>query len=457
MVRFSEQFLKPLTTAGYIRVSSAKQRDESDSPASQRQRLKAAGCTQFFEDLAVSGYRLDQRRKANEFQRLWTAIAAGQITKLLATRLDRYARRDSIVMELADHCQANGVEFATLGSGAMDTSTATGWLSVKMQLLISEHFSRQLSENVRNGYAGLHAQGIPARGGASLPFHLQRVKGTRREVEPGPEWEDCRYAMDQLLAGYWTISDVSAFFWEKHKRLERSTHTAQWLRRPALAGHFARQDGEILIRDCWPALVTDDEFARIQIEIEKGKRLNKAKGRPDRQVRAMTGLCNCLQCGRAIALHSRPSGTNVWIYMRCKARDCPSSYIRADWIESQLIEMVLERLEPLVADALPKAEVVAPEVTRWRKELTERQKLPAEFRTAADQKQIVKLQDLIANSAHPVPGGQRQEFDRLRTVLGSSTQWNLLDGAEKNRLFRVVVERLMVCPQKKRIAEVIWR
>ena len=446
-----------MATAGYIRVSSARQRDESDSPASQRQRLKEAGCTQFFEDLAVSGYKIADRRKAIEFQRLWTAIAAGQISKLLATRLDRFARRDTIVFELADHCQANGVEFATLGSGSMDTSTATGWLSVKMQLLIGEHDSRQLSENVRNGFAGLHGQGIPARGSKSLPFHLQRVEGTRRDVEPSPAWDDCRHAVEQLLSGHWTAPDVSKFFWEKHQRHERTHHVARWLRMPALAGHFARKNGEVLIRDCWPALVTDDEFARIEIELQKAKRLNKAKGRVDGQVRTLTGLCNCLQCGRAMALHSRPSGQRILWYAGCYGRDCAKGRTRADRIEDQLVPEVLKQIDALTADALPKGAVVAPEVTRWRKELTERQKLPTEYRTAADQKQIVKLQGLIANSGNAAPLAQHKELARLRFFLGSGSLWEKQPGEEQNRLLRVVVERVIICPVKKRIAEVIWR
>lgn len=49
-----------MEVGGYVRVSSARQRDESDSPASQRQRLTAAGATILFEDLAVSGYRLSR-------------------------------------------------------------------------------------------------------------------------------------------------------------------------------------------------------------------------------------------------------------------------------------------------------------------------------------------------------------------------------------------------------------
>lgn len=87
-----------MEVGGYVRVSSARQRDESDSPASQRQRLTAAGATLLFEDLAVSGYRLNQRRHASEFQRMWRAIESGQLRRLLATRLDRFARSDQIVL-----------------------------------------------------------------------------------------------------------------------------------------------------------------------------------------------------------------------------------------------------------------------------------------------------------------------------------------------------------------------
>ncbi|MFN9113056.1 MAG: recombinase family protein, partial [Bacteroidota bacterium] len=132
--------------AGYIRVSGTKQRDESDSPASQRQRLMQAGAGKFFEDLAVSGYKLEQRRKAAGFQQLLAAIEAGEIDRLLCVRLDRVARRDALVMEVAEACDRAGVEFVSLGSGAVDVSSSAGWLSVRMQTSIAVHFSRLLCE-----------------------------------------------------------------------------------------------------------------------------------------------------------------------------------------------------------------------------------------------------------------------------------------------------------------------
>ena len=87
--------------AGYIRVSSRQQRDESDSPANQRARLEQAGATLIYEDLAVSGFRPERRRNADGYRSLVAAIESGQISRLLCTRLDRIARRDAIVLELS--------------------------------------------------------------------------------------------------------------------------------------------------------------------------------------------------------------------------------------------------------------------------------------------------------------------------------------------------------------------
>jgi site-specific DNA recombinase len=109
--------------AGYIRVSTSRQGD-GESPDNQRERLRAAGATEFYVDV-VSGYRLPQRRKAGEFQRLTADIRAGKLTRLLTTRLDRIARRDAIVLELAELCEAHGVEFLRLGSGRVDTTTTS--------------------------------------------------------------------------------------------------------------------------------------------------------------------------------------------------------------------------------------------------------------------------------------------------------------------------------------------
>jgi len=389
-------------TAGYIRVSSTKQRDQSDSPASQRQRLKDAGATLFFQD-TVSGFRLDQRKKAKGYRDLCDAITAGRVGRVLCTRLDRAGRRDSIVMELAELCEKAGAEFLTLAGGAVETGTASGWLSVKMQLVISEHFSRQLSENIRSGYQGLIAAGIPARSAASLPVQLQRIPGSRHGVEESPAWPHCRHALDQLLAGRWNMAEAGRYLFEHTGRLGTSRTVAAWMRGRHLTGHMATRSGEILIRDCWPAIASESEYQQIQSRIR-----SRARGANiTAPIRALSGLVKCIHCtnrrtGSNVVLSysaaKRSSGT--YLYLRCNDPACPSrrAHLRADRLEEALfLQWVSDHLQ-LLAEAHLRASTItvpSPALLPLQQELRAREQLPAQFRSAADQQRIRELQDQI--------------------------------------------------------------
>ena len=397
--------------AGYLRVSSASQRDESDSPASQRQRLKQAGAGRLFEDLAVSGFKLEDRRKAKGFRDLLTAIEAGELDKLITTRLDRIARRDALVLQIAEACDEHGVEFLSLGSGAVDISTSAGWLSVKVQLLLGEHYSRALAENVRNGYQGLHSQGIPARSAASLPIHLQRIAGTRHGVEPSPAWGDCRVVVDKFIAGEWRLADAAQFLHERHSRMGHGRSVGFWLRGRHLLGHMARRDGTVQIKDCWPALVTAGEFEAIQLQLETNRRVwgrnipqpPEAGGlRPTREIRALSGLCRCAHCRSVLAYSVARRASGTYSYMRCTQQQCPSrrAGIRADHLEQSLLMQRLGDHLANIARALAEADgqhhIPSPQLVELRQELAAREKLPAQFRGDADQLRIRELRQQIA-------------------------------------------------------------
>lgn len=446
-----------MAVGGYIRVSSAKQRDESDSPASQRQRLADAGATIFFEDLAVSGFKLEQRRKAAQFQNLQQAIRNRQITRLVATRLDRIARRDHLVLELAELCEAHGVEFVTLGSGRVDTSSASGWLNVKMQLLIAEHFSRQLSENIRTGYQGLHAQGIPARSAASLPFHLMREPGTRHGVIPSPAWDDARRVVDQVLKELWTPAQAARFLYERHGTHGDSKTVAFWLQVPALAGHFARRDGTILIRDCWPALVTDLELERLRQILKRRKRWAQAAA-GDRSPRALSGLCVCGDCGGTMSYHVATRKDRSYSYIRCSRITCNRRNMNAAPLERALHGLLGDRMNRLVEQLAEQQKLVLPppEVKTWRRELQAREAIPAEFRQPADQQRIAELQGLI-EVALQKPG----ELDgaglmRLRSRVLDVVAWFDRPEEERNTDLRQLVRSVVVDPADRQIAVVEW-
>lgn len=454
-----------MEVGGYVRVSSARQRDESDSPASQRQRLTAAGATILFEDLAVSGYRLNQRRHASEFQKMWRAIESGQLRRLLATRLDRFARRDQIVLELAQHCERHGVEFVTLGSGRVDTSTASGWLSVKMQLLIAEHYSRQLSENVRHGFAGLHAQGIPASSGAALPWHLQREPGTRHGVIPGPGWDDARHAIEQLMAGAWGLTDVARFIHPRHGVLRSHNSVRAWLERPAIIGHLVRNRGTadaVVIRDCWPALATPEEQQQALWQLAQRGRIGKGRS-GTRSTRALSGLCRCSACGATMRVNTRLSGRIPREYLRCGnasgAGACRSRMTPAGPIERQLHALLGSHIDQLVNRAAEGAATVTPppEVAGWRRELQMREAIPAEFRQPADQQRIEELRGLIDQAIRSNVGGiDREALLSLRARALDAQAWFDRPDLARNTDLRAVVRSVTVDAGARQIDRVDW-
>lgn len=450
---------------GYVRVSSRRQRDESDSPASQRQRLSDAGCTVFYEDLAVSGYRLPQRRKAVQFQRMWQAIESGQLTRLIATRLDRYARRDQIVLELAQHCEQHGVEFVSLSSGVVDTSTASGWLNVKVQLMFAEHYSRQLSENVKQGYAGLHRQGIAACSSKSIPWHLQRDPNSRHGVIKGPGWADARYVFERLLKDEWSLTQASDYLYPRHGVMGSHTCVREWIRRPSLVGHLVRNAGkpdEMVMRDCWPALATELEQQQTLRNIQRHKRARRSVGK-GRHLRALSGFCVCSACGGNLRIHGRQkNGADQGRLLRCGAHRsvCTAPMIRVEEAEALLLAVLGPRLKRL-AEAAATGQAVAPppiEVADWRRELLARESIPVEYRQAADQARIAELQGLIEIAVRGQAAGVDQaELLRMRLAVESEAEWLLRAEEDRNRDFRQVIDQAVINTTEKRITEVHWR
>lgn len=445
-----------MAVGGYIRVSSARQRDESDSPASQRRRLSDAGATVFFEDLAVSGFKLEQRRKASGFQRLQLAIRQRQITRLITTRLDRIARRDQIVLELAELCDAHGVEFVTLGSGPVDTSTASGWLGVKMQLVIAECFSRQLSENIRHGYQGLHAQGIAARSAGSLPFHLQREPGTRHGVIPSQHWDHARHAVDQILSGSWGPPQAARYLFEHCGTHGDSKTVAIWLKAPALTGHCAKRDGTILIRDCWPALVTEGERAELLLILQRRKRISHARA-ASTGPNALSGLCVCSACGGSMGYHIARRGDRVYRYVRCSRITCSRRNIAAEPIERQLHGLLGAHIDQLIQRQAERRQVnePPPEVTAWRRELQMREAIPADFRQPADQARIAELQGLISGAGSRA-GIDERELLRLKGAALDAVQWFERPQEVRNTDLRALLSRVEIDVETRQIACVDW-
>ena len=441
--------------AGYVRVSSAHQRDDSDSPASQRQRLEAAGCTHIYEDLAVSGFKLAQRRKAAAFQQLLTDIAAGRITKLLAVRLDRLARRDQIVIELAELCQTHQVEFATLSGGVVNISSANGWLQVKVQSLFGEHYSRWLSEAVRGGYAGLHRAGIPARSAQSLPFFLQRIPGTRHGIEPSPHWDHARHAVEQVLQGAWAAAEAGLYLNQRCGIRGESSAVKRWMKSPAAVGHLATgAEQTVVIRNAWPALMTEAEQHRLMSALANthGRRVER-----ERPPKLLTGICRCALCHGSMNYERLQRRGRVYSYLRCRRVGCDRHGVAAGPVWDVITAQLDAHIQKLVQQRAMAAGVVEEpaEVTTWRRELLAREALPVELRQPSDERRIAELRGLItAAETMPIVS---EDWWPDGMAAGSVQFWSQRPEAEINADLRRLIRAVTVDPSTSTVVETAWR
>lgn len=445
----------------YVRVSTSRQGD-GESPENQRERLQAAGADEFYLDV-VSGYRLSQRRRATEFQRLTADIKVGKLTKLLTIRLDRIARRDAILLELSDLCEQHGVEFLCLQSGRVDTTTAAGWLSVKMQMMMAEHFSRQLSENIRNGLTAQIARGIHTRPGTSLPFHLAPDPASRRGVVPSEAWDDARHVVNQIIAGEWTLSDAARFIDATHGRMKASSSISKWIRSPSILGHLSNSEGKILIAACWPALVTEDEQHQLLTVVAEARKRWGANNRKAMPPKALSGLCTCKYCGGRMAITTSKRGNYASEYLRCYSKigcSVANRKIPALAIEQMLvIEHVMPRIESMLIATQRETQPMAaltPEKKQWLRELRHRKQTPPEFLMPSDRERINQLEVLIARTSEPIPMQNTPNLAALalkltNVTLGMESSWFSDQPPARNQNLKALLESITIDADAKRI------
>jgi site-specific DNA recombinase len=123
------------------------------------------------------------------------------------------------------------------------------------------------------------------------------------------------------------------------------------LRNPRIVGDRAYK-GEVVARDCWPAILDRDTFARLQLTLNHPGR----QGAPPRHhKRLATGFAQCGLCGQNMATTTR-SGVR---YYSCPTQPtgCGRIHVRADRLEAWLLDQLLEQLRfeppPTAEDADP--------------------------------------------------------------------------------------------------------
>ena len=116
-------------TALYTRVSTDRQADEGYSLDAQRERLLAyctaqgwaADASHIYTDAGISGKSTDRPA----YQRMLAAIEAGEVRRVVVTKLDRLSRNTKDFLGLLDYCDSRDCALVSIAE-SFDTGTAVG-------------------------------------------------------------------------------------------------------------------------------------------------------------------------------------------------------------------------------------------------------------------------------------------------------------------------------------------
>jgi DNA invertase Pin-like site-specific DNA recombinase len=139
----------------YIRVSTNRQETKSQEADlhAYRAAVEAKGKQARVYREKETGTNYDR----HEWQRLWAAVQAGQVRRIVVWRLDRLGRQAGATIQLLDQLEAKGVGFLSLRDG-FDPSTPAGRLTRNVLASVAQFETEVRRERQMAGIAAAREQ-----------------------------------------------------------------------------------------------------------------------------------------------------------------------------------------------------------------------------------------------------------------------------------------------------------
>ncbi|MGL4962674.1 MAG: recombinase family protein [Inquilinus sp.] len=153
-----------MALVGYARVST-----EDQTTASQKDELRAAGCTEIFEEKASGG-----SRSRPELAKVLHRLGWGDV--LVVARIDRLARSLSHLLEVIEALEGRGAHFRSLHD-PIDTSSPQGKFALQVLGAAAELERALIRERTK---AGLRAAKARGRVGGNPALRAREPKAIRR-------------------------------------------------------------------------------------------------------------------------------------------------------------------------------------------------------------------------------------------------------------------------------------
>jgi site-specific DNA recombinase len=463
---------------GYTRVSSNSP-EQLKALEQHKARLKAAGCTEIYWDVASRSK--DDRQGLNIVLGL---LEQKQCDRAVFIRLDRMTDSPTVLERAIRICLTSGVPVVGLDD-YIDFETVGGRLQARILCNLAKAEVERLSSRVKHGYEHMRNNNQALH----PPFGYRRVAGKMQLnqepylclLEGQQELSQAEVARDlvELFLRHQTLRETLRQFNQRYglqqfvtpgranRKARRSmgftpAGLGNWLNNPILQGHTAygrhgkqqlrHQDTWDIRRNTHPdqVLMTEDEAQIIEALLKTNEQQRGWKPIKIERINPMSGLVYCGECrSYCPSTHYRIKPEDVrHNYYQCKAyslRACTQkAMVKGYAIEDAIIEALTQRAQSISAIAqIPEVEQDPPELQALKVELAYYQDAPGSRAEAivADLRQQIEAYQQRRQVTTAVTSEQRE---LLLQVFGDPIYWKTLKDEEKREIYRALVERVVI-------------
>lgn len=422
-------------------VRQSRGREESLSPAQQRERIEGFCEREGFALLAVheeidfSGFKLALHQR-HGLRAAVEAVEDGSAAVVIVAYFDRLFRNLTVQREVIDRVESAGGRLFAADVGQVSAATAGQWMSSTMLGVVSEYYSRTVRERSGEGQRMGMAAGKLMHGIAVPGYRIEDGR-----LVPSEDAPTIVEAFEMRADGA-TIMEVRDFL--RQRGIKRGFSGVQRLfsNRTYLGElHFGKLSNlaahePIIDRDLWE-------------RVQRVKQTRGTRPKSDRLL-ARLGVLRCGTCGARMVVGFRTAGEVKgrprYDFYRCPPiGDCPQRVtIGADKVEAEVVAYVKDALRALEGKASAEEEVIAAERALERAQAELDAAIRAFSGLQGEDAAAERLGELLA-----IRDAAEEEVHRLRGLHALSTltvdDWDVLSLEERRGLIRETV-RVRVMP-----------
>lgn len=453
---------------GYARVSREEQANKKHGLETQINRLRKAGCTEIYQDVASGRSWGDAKRE--DFSRILDLVTNCKVKQITVTALDRLSRESTTSAKFLQSLEETGVLIYELDSDRyINFIDPNEWYESRQKGLQAEYESRKTSMRVKAGYQNLRDL---HKANPRTPYGYDRID---QQYVLNPEQAAIAREAIDLYLSLRALPPVTRLIYEKHGKRFSVSGLRQWLLNPVLIGntpydkrnprpaHLPQGNQIIYGTHVDQTLMTEGEQQAIAEILTENVRIwgknRKAFQNP------LSGLVFCGECGVSCDLMSKPSGGVKTELRRIRSFYCRTRSKRPagkscsqrgtyklEVVEAIAIQALTEKAGAIAAIYESDEKVENPKIKELRAQISVLQSMNNPMLADA----IAKLQGEIENleRSQDKDQGINQELRSLLIEAFSDPDFfATLDNDEKRSLYKSLINKIVVCDRQVVLVE----